>query len=390
MKTSPDIPPLDGLRRRIDDVDEALLELLARRMALVHEVGGAKREGVPRRVLDPDREREVALRWAAAAEKHGLSGAFADRLLQELLSHSRQAQEAMHPESRRGYRGWMTRLGFQGVPGAFSDLALADLMGRETGSEFIGYPDFTELFDALGRGVLDGVLVPVENSICGSIVDAVALLAERDVIILDETLWRVRHCLAALPGTRLEALKRVLSHPAALQQCARRLSGHGLALHPWTDTAEAAAHVAGAGDRSLAAVCSEAAASAHGLEVLSRSVADHEHNRTRFLLLARGDDLRAAEPAVPAGTPIKTSIVFTLRHRSGALARCLDLLAAQGINLTRIESRLRPSRRNEYAFFVDFEGERGQGHIRVALDELARESGMLRVLGSYPDRMREA
>lgn len=390
MTTFPDIPPLDGLRRRIDDVDEALLELLARRMALVHEVGGAKQKGAPRRVLDPAREREVARRWAAAAEKHGLSGAFADRLLQELLSHSRQAQEAMHPESRRGYRTWMKRLGFQGAPGAFSDLALADLMGHESRSDFTGYPDFTELFDALDRGDLDGALVPVENSICGSIVDAVALLVEREVVILDETLWRVEHCLAALPGTRLGELERVLSHPAALQQCRRRLSSRGLALQPWTDTAEAAAHVAGAGGHSLAAVCSEAAASAHGLEVLSRSVADHEHNRTRFLLLARGDDFRAAEPAVPAGTPMKTSLVFTLRHRSGALARCLDLLAEQGINLTRIESRLRPSRRHEYAFFVDFEGERGQGNVRVALDDLAREAGMLRVLGSYPDRMREA
>lgn len=390
MTVPPDTPPLDGLRRRIDHVDEALLELLARRMALVHEVGGAKRTGGARRVLDPDREKEVARRWAAAAERHGLSGAFADRLLQELLSHSKQAQEAMFPDGCRGYRAWMASAGYQGAPGAYSDLALAELMGGEGGARGAGYPDFAQLFDALGRGELDGALVPVENTICGSIPDVVALLVERDVVILDEILWSVDHCLAVLPGTGLKDLERVLSHPAALQQCRRRLAGQGLAMQPWSDTAEAAAHVAAAGDRSLGAICSEAAASAHGLEVASRSVADHEHNRTRFLLLARGDDLRTAGPAALAGVPMKTSIVFTVRHRSGALARCLSVLAEQGLNLTRIESRLRPSRRHEYAFFVDFEGERDRGNARVALDELERETGMLRVLGSYPDRMREA
>ncbi len=390
MTTPQADPPLHGLRRRIDDVDEALLELLARRMALVHEIGGAKQTGDPRPVLDPAREREVARRWAATAEKHGLSGAFADRLLQELLNHSRQAQEALHPRARRGFRAWMACVGYQGVPGAYSELALAELMGRDAGYEAPGYPDFTELFNALERGDVDGVLVPIENSICGSIPGVVSLVVERDVVILDEVLWQVGHCLAALPGTRLEDVQRVLSHPAALEQCRGRLSARGMILQPWTDTAAAAAHVASAGDGTLAAVCSAAAAAAHGLQVLSRSVADNEHNRTRFLLVARGDDLRVAEHAVHGGgVPMKTSIVFTLRHQSGALARCLALLAEQGVNLTRIESRLRPSRRNEYAFLVDFEGERAEGNVRVALDQLARESGMLRVLGSYPDRMRE-
>lgn len=389
MTTSNTDPPLHGLRSHIDDVDDALLELLARRMALVQKIGGAKQTDRSRPVLDPAREREVARRWAATARKHGLSGAFADRLLQELLSHSRQAQEAMYPEGR-GYRAWMARVGYQGVPGAYSELALADLMGREAETEARGYPDFTELFNALGDEV-DGALIPVENSICGSIPDAISLVVERDVVILDEILWRVGHCLAALPGARLEDLRRVLSHPAALEQCRGRLSARGMSLQPWTDTAAAAAHVASAGDRTLGAVCSAAAAAAHGLEVVSRSVADHEHNRTRFLLVARGDDLRAAEHAVHDGSiPMKTSIVFTLRHQSGALARCLALLAEQGVNLTRIESRLRPSRRNEYAFFVDLEGERGQGNVRIALDQLALETGMLRILGSYPDRMREA
>lgn len=390
MNSPPLNPPLDDLRHRIDHVDEALLELLARRMALVQEVGGTKLSSRTRQVLDPDREREVARRWAETAKKHGLSGAFADRMLQELLNHSRQSQEAMRREESRGYRSWMSRVGYQGAPGAHSDLALAGLWGTSGSLNRIGYPEFGDLFVALERGELDGALIPVENSIGGSIADTVSLLVERDVTILDETLWRVGHCLAAVPGSRLADLERVFSHPAALQQCRRRLSTQGLAMESWSDTAEAAAHVARAQDPRLGAVCSEEAAAAHGLVVLSRSVADHEHNRTRFLLLARGDDLRAAEAGHRDSTPQKTSIVFTLRHHSGALARCLALLSEQGVNLTRIESRLLPSRRHEYAFLVDFEGGRGDGNIRIALDDLAREAGLLRILGSYPDRMREA
>ncbi len=140
------------------------------------------------------------------------------------------------------------------------------------------------------------------------------------------------------------------------------------------------------GDASRAAVCSEAAAAAHGLEILSRRVADYEHNATRFLLIARGDDLRVSQVADANAADLKTTIVFTLGHQSGSLAGALGVLARHDINLTRIESRLRPTRRREYAFFVDFEGDRHAAKARAALEELEALAGSLRVLGSYPDR----
>lgn len=386
MNHNPQPRPLHGIRERIDAVDEALLELLARRMSLVEEVGTVKQAAAGTPVLDPAREREIARRWAETAERHGLSGAFADRVLRELLSQSRRTQE-----TRRGpgYRDWMRRVGYQGVPGAYSDMAAAHLLdGGKVVPERIGYPDFGALFAALEEGALDGALVPAENAISGSVTEVVSLLTEHDVVILDEVLWTVEHCLAGVPGGRLDDVRRVLSHPVALQQCRRRLAARGLQPEACGDTAGAAERVAGEGDIAQAAVCSEAAAAAHGLEILSRRVADYEHNATRFLLVARGDDLRVSQGANTGGPDLKTTIVFTLGHSSGSLARALQVLANHDINLTRIESRLRPTRRREYAFFVDFEGDRHAAKARAALEELEALAGSLRVLGSYPDRSR--
>lgn len=388
MKDEPPSKPLHGIRERIDAVDDALLELLARRMSLVDEVSTVKQAAAGARVLDPAREREIARRWAETAERHGLSGVFADRVLRELLSHSRQTQE-----TRRGpgYRDWMRRVGYQGVPGAYSDMAAAHLLdGGAAAPERVGHADFGALFDALDAGALDGALVPVENAISGSISEVVSLLTEHDVVILDEVLWTVEHCLAGVAGARLEDVERVLSHPVALQQCRRRLAARGLLPEACADTAGAAERVAREGDRSRAAICSEVAAAAHGLEILSRSVADYEHNATRFLLVARGDDMRAARDRNADAAAMKTTIVFTLGHRSGTLAGALAVLARHDINLTRIESRLRPTRRREYAFFVDFEGDRHAAKARAALEELEALAGSLRVLGSYPDRMTAA
>lgn len=381
-------PPWSGLRGRIDRVDDDLLALLAERMELVHEIGNAKQKDAGGTIHDPGREKQVAARWARNAEKHGLTGSFADRVLMELLAHSRRSQEVQRPEARGGYREWAQRVGYQGIPGAFSELALVKLFHRESdaGWRRTGYSGFPALLEALDRGEEDCVMLPVENTISGAIPEATVLLVEHDVVVMDEELWPVEHCLAGLPGTRLSEIERALSHPVALQQCRRRLAALGCSAEACEDTAAAAQRVAGQGDPAVAAVCSEQAANANGLEILSREVADHRRNVTRFLLLARAHDPRVRQHRIP-GVRYKTSLVFGLRHEAGALAGCLDLLAGAGINLTRIESRLRPGAPWEYAFFVDFEGHREAASVESALEKLDARARFLRVLGSYPDRM---
>lgn len=378
--------PLGGIRRRIDRVDESLLGLLAERMNLVREIGVAKQSGRCIPVFDPDREREVARRWSESAQRHGLSGAFAERLLRELLEHSRRSQAVL--DRGAGYRRWMRHIGYQGEPGAHSELALERLFDTvEDEWRATGFEAFAPLLDALERGDVDGVLVPVENSISGAIPEVAALLADRDLAVLDEELLPVRHCLAAPGGVAQSELREALSHPVALAQCRRRLGALGLRPTPWPDTAGAAYTVARDGGRTRAAVCSPRAAQRAGLAILQWDIADHATNVTRFLLLARGGDPRA-ETAWQPGVAFKTTVVFSVSHEPGALASCLAILARYGLNLCRIESRVRAGDPWRYAFFVDFEGHAEEAAARRALAELAREAQSLRVLGSYPDRVR--
>lgn len=381
-----DMPePLNGFRERIDRVDEQLLGLLAERMNLVREIGQVKTAVSAPTVHDPVRERELARRWSETAERHGISGAFAERVLRELLDHSRRSQEQLGRHA--GYLQWMRRLGYQGEPGAYSELALGDLFaGAPAGWQAIGFDSFALAFDALERSDVDGILMPVENSISGNIPEMGALLADRDVTVLDEELWTVRHCLAAPEGATLAGLSEVVSHPVALAQCRRRLDAMGLRAQPCADTAGAAYAVARDGDPMRAAVCSPEAASRAGLVILKHDVADHERNVTRFLLLARGSDPRAESTAAP-GRAYKTTVVFGVRHEPGALAACLAAFADEGLNLCRIESRVRSGERWRYAFFVDFEGHGEEPAVRRAMEQLSESAEWLRSLGSYPDKL---
>jgi chorismate mutase/prephenate dehydratase len=232
----------------------------------------------------------------------------------------------------------------------------------------------------------------VEHRVSGAVPEAGSLLVEHPVADLDEEVWRVEHCLAVLPGTPPEAIRRVRSHPVALQQCRRSLSTRGLRPEIWFDTAGAAASLHDAGDRSIGALCSAEAAERHGLEVVARNLEDHPANWTRFFLLVRADDPRRepVEPpqALPAKTslPAKTALVVVLANRPGALSGALSCLSEAGVNLTRIESRPRPGAPWEYLFLLELEGDAREPSVARALDGMRSRVRHLRVLGSFPDR----
>jgi chorismate mutase/prephenate dehydratase len=377
---------LRALREEIDGVDEALVELLSRRMRAVREVGSEKGGGA--RVIDPARELDVARRWQHLASEHGLPTAFVQRILTEVVDHARRAQEHVVSRAQTGYREWVRRVGFQGEADAYSDLALQKLLSVEAsdGVERIGYESFTALLDSLEVGRIDAALVPVENSISGSVADVSMLLAERHVLVVDEETWHVQHCLAAPPGTRIEQVRTIHTHVVALQQCRRSLAAltQATAQVHW-DTAGAASSVARLGNPTEAAVCSEAAARRSGLEILRRNLEDHPENVTRFLLVVNADDSRASATEVDVASA-KTSLAVALRHERGALASCLQVFASHDINLTRIESRPQPGSPWVYLFLIDFEGHRSEPRVANALSEIAQHANHVRVLGSYRNR----
>ncbi|MDP2874772.1 MAG: 3-deoxy-7-phosphoheptulonate synthase [Holophaga sp.] len=371
---------LDKAREAILATDRELVHLLARRFETVRQVAEVKRAEDSLPLLDEARERAVQETWLQDSEALGLSAPFARRILKEILNHSRRIQEPIleaHEASTR-----RSRVGFQGIAGAHSALAAAHLMAMRSnaGAELQGYPTFQDAVVALQNGEVRYALLPVENSIGGSIQDVNRLVCDQSLHIVDEEVWEVEHVLAALPGAALESIQTVRSHAAALIQCETFLRGLvGVEAHPWFDTAGAAASL-GASDMSVAVLCSEEAAVACGLVVLARHIADHDRNETRFVLLAM-------EPETPdSRLPCKTSLLLRLNHHEGSLARALAAFAESRVNLTRIESRPQPETPWEYLFFVDVEGHQGEPHLKAALARVRACCNHLRVLGSFPNR----
>jgi prephenate dehydratase len=270
------------------------------------------------------------------------------------------------------------RVAFQGEPGAFSEAAVLRLLPD---AEPRPYPTFDEVFDAVSDGSVSLGVVPIENSIGGSIHRNYDLLVQRDLAIVGEVQVPVVHNLLALPGVKLEDVRRVLSHPQALAQCAGFLRNlHQAEAIATYDTAGSAKMVRDEQRRDTAAIASERAGMLFGLEALRTGIQDYDDNITRFLAISR--------QRVPLGPPDKTSLVFTLKSAPGALFKALSVFALRDIDLSKLESRPVPGRPWEYLFYLDVAAAREDLQCARAMVHLAEFAPSLRTLGSYP-RWRE-
>jgi chorismate mutase/prephenate dehydratase len=276
-------------------------------------------------------------------------------------------------------------VGYQGTDGAYSKIAAERHFGAYGVQELVcvGFNSFAELLNAVLTAQVDFAMQPIENTTAGSINEAYDLLARLDLHLVGEEVLKIEHCLAALPGTKLDEIRHVYSHPQALLQSSMFLDQlKDAAVHAFTDTAMAMKKVRDEGRRDQAAVAGEHAAALYGLEVLARDIANQSNNYTRFVVAAK-------QPAEFALTqPCKTSLILTTRHEKGALVRCLSVLAEHGLSLTKIESRPRPNTPWEYIFYIDFEGNLSDPNIAKAVEGVRANTLSLRVLGSYPSRTR--
>ena len=377
------VDDLESLRARIDETDRRLLETLAVRLAQVAEVGRLKAKGAPF-LRDLDREARLLARVEAISRELGLDPFRATEIFREIIAMSVKVQEEALLDRKVKERalGNARRVAFQGAEGAYSHLAARKYFGdREGEMEFHGFPTFARALHEAESGAAGYVLLPIENTTAGSINETYDLLRHTDLRIVGEEILEVRHCLLSLPGASLSGITRVVSHPQALSQCSRFFAElPGITAVPFVDTAEAARHVKETGDPALAAIASEEAGQHHGLQVLQRDVADQEENWTRFVLVS------AVAITPDPRIPTKTSLVFSTPHRHGALAHCLNLLDAHGLNLTKLESRPVPRHPWEYLFYVDFEGPETEDAATRAIAALSAECPYLKVLGSYPAR----
>ena len=269
----------------------------------------------------------------------------------------------------------MSRIAFQGVPGAYSDLACRQAFPD---LEPLPCPTFERAIEAVRSGEAALGMLACENSLAGRVPDIHALLPDSGLFIIGEHFQRVEHCLLGPRGASVADVRRVHSHAVALGQVRRIIAELGAEAVVEADTAGSAKMVADWGRREDAAVASSLAAEIYGLDILRANVEDATHNTTRFFVTAK-----SARPQ-PADAEVMTTFVFRVRNVPAALYKALGGFATNGVNMTKLESYQKGASFAATTFFADIEGAPGDAAIDRAIEELAFHCKDLRILGSYP------
>jgi prephenate dehydratase len=267
------------------------------------------------------------------------------------------------------------RIAFQGELGAFSEEAIRNVDPHATA---LPCREFIDVAEAVESGKADAGVLPIENTLAGSVVGSYdALTACASLHVIAETVVDIHHCVLGLRGAALDALTTVESHPVALAQCTRWLRAHpSIVVRAAYDTAGAARDVAARGDARAAAIAGRGAATRYDLDILAADIEDRNDNQTRFLLVAR-----APRTLVP-NTPARTALLITTPNVPGALLRVLQPLAAHAINMSKLESR--PADEPwHYRFFLELDHSAGDPSLAAALEQLRGATESLRVLGTY-------
>jgi prephenate dehydratase len=266
------------------------------------------------------------------------------------------------------------KVAFQGVHGAYSEDAVFNHFGEGTPTEPCN--EFEEVFQKVESGEVSHAVVPIENSIEGTVTYVSDLLLESDLTVTGEVLVAVRHCLISHPASQMSDIRRVYSHPQALAQCRAFLARHPeWEKIPAFDTAGSVRMIKERGQKEEAAIASERAAGFYGMEVLQEDIQTVSRNFTRFFVLEKATSIPSEGD--------KTSLVFATKNIPGALYQCIGAFAERDVNLSKLESRPRKGRTWEYVFYVDIDGHVNDEKVSAAITELLRRSTFVKVFGSY-------
>ena len=273
------------------------------------------------------------------------------------------------------------KIGYQGIKGANSEAAIYKHYGKNV--KAIGYETFEDVFNAVKSNKVNVGFVPFENTIAGSVVINYDLLLKENVFVIAEVFLKITHNLLSHKGNTLKNIKIAYSHPHALAQCREFLKKHKIKPVPEYDTAGAAEIVKERNKKEEAAIAHELCAKIYGLDILKKGIETNKHNTTKFFAFVKKDkvpkDLKKE----------KTSIAFESKHYPGALVNCLQRLAKNNINLTKLESRPMPKNPWKYVFYVDFDAGLDDENVKLALSEMEASSIFIKVLGSYPKGYKE-
>jgi len=272
------------------------------------------------------------------------------------------------------------KIAFQGEIGAYSESAVYSFFGSSV--EVKPCENLSDVFESVKKGETPYGVVPIENSIEGSVNQTYDLFLEYDLKVCGEIVLRIGHCLIAHPGTHLNQIKTVYSHPQALAQCRKFLEKLGCRLLSTFDTAGSVKMIKEEGLKDAGAIASQRAAQIYSMKILAKEIGDTPNNYTRFFVLSKQD-------SPPSGQD-KTSIIFSVKSIPGALHQVLKEFAVRDINLTKIESR--PTKRTpwEYNFYLDFEGHRNEQKCQEALESVKNKTLFVKILGSYKAAVEES
>lgn len=360
---------LDQARLAINAIDKEMAELFCRRMEAASAIARHKQKiGMP--ILDAAREREVVERNAALVE---------DPVLREYyVNFIGQTMKISRAYQSRLLEGM--RIAYSGTLGAFAHIAAGRIF--KTGTR-VPFGNFKDAYDAVVSGDCDCAVLPLENSYAGEVGQVIDMLFSGPLVISGAYDLPVVHDLVALPGTDKSRIKRVVSHPQALSQCAGYIREAGFEQIQFENTAMAAKHVAGAGDPTLAAICSEECAALFGLTVLERHINESRSNTTRFGVFTRAAGAPLDDREDPEN---RFLLLFTVRNEAGSLAQAINILGRHSLNMTALRSRPMKELAWNYYFYVECEGALSEAERRTVMDELSCCCDRLKLAGTYKTR----
>lgn len=372
---------LQELRKKIDGIDSRIVELYEERMDVCRQVAEYKIE-TGKNVFDKVREEEKLARVRAMTHNDFNSKGITE-LFEQIMSMSRKLQyQLLNEKGRTGRLPFFpvedldtqkVRVVFQGAEGAYSQAAMVRFFGDRIDSMHVD--SFRDAMGALEEGSADFAVLPIENSTAGIVSEIYDLLVEFENYIVGEQIIKIEHCLLGVPGTRLEEIRTVYSHPQSLMQSSRFLGEHSWQQISMPNNAFAARKVAEEKRTDQAAIAGAYAGKVYGLEVLACPVNNVSSNSTRFIIVTNQKIFKKDAK--------KVSICFEIPHESGSLYHMLSHFIYNGINMNHIESRPVQGKNWEYRFFVDFEGNLNDAAVQNALRGLAEETLGLKILGNY-------
>lgn len=373
---------LTDLREQIDVIDKEIVQLYEQRMEISGQVARYKIE-TGKKVFDKERETEK-LKKVKSLTHNEFNSHGVEELFEQIMSMSRKLQYQMLSEKGSSARlpfigvesldTETARVVFPGAEGAYTQAAMEQYFGSRVNSFHVD--TFRDAMIAIDEGSADYAVLPIENSTAGIVNEIYDMLVEFENYIVGEQIMKIEHCLMALPGTKLEDIQTVYSHPQSLMQSSRYLGSHtSWKLISMNNNAFAARRVAQDKDRTQAAIASAHAAGTYGLEILKQGVNQSQTNSTRFIVVTNQKIfLKDAK---------KVSICFEVPHESGSLYHMLSHFIYNNLNMNKIESRPIEERNWEYRFFIDFDGNLADSAVKNALRGLRDEARNMKILGNY-------